>query len=127
MAKGRAVMLEAAAEYARDTPATVVIALSTNHAWNPRLDLDAAEDAMSQMVAEFPESCIVGVEINEWSKAEHYDPREASALNEQLRDLADVVVPALQPSDVGDDMIHPKAEGRMAFARAIASSVRQCR
>lgn len=127
IAEGRAVMLEAAAEYARDTPATVVIALGTNDAWNPRLELDTAEDAMGQMVAEFPDSCIVGVEINEWSRAENYNRGEAAALNEQLRALADVVVPALQPSDVSDDMIHPKAEGRMAFARAIGSGVGQCR
>ena len=126
IAEGRAVMLGAAAEYARDTPATVVIALGTNDAWNPRLELDAAEDAMAQMVAEFPDSCIVGVEVNEWSKAENYDRSEAGALNEQLRARADVVVPALQPSDVGDDMIHPRAEGKRAFAHAVASGVRQC-
>ena len=127
IAEGKAVMLDAAAEYARDAPATVVLALGTNDAWNPRLELDAAEAAMAQMVAGFPDSCIVGVEINEWSKAQNYDRGEAAALNEQLRALVDVVVPALQPSDVADDMIHPKAKGRMAFARAIASGVGRCR
>jgi lysophospholipase L1-like esterase len=127
IAEGKAVMLVAAAEYARDTPTTVVVVLGTNDAWNPRLELDAAENAMAQMVAEFPTSCIVGVEINEWSKARNYDRGEAAALNEQLRVLADVVVPALEPSDVAEDMIHPKAEGRMAFARAIDSGIRRCR
>jgi lysophospholipase L1-like esterase len=127
VAEGRAVMLEAAAEYARDTPTTVVIALGTNDAWNPRLELDAAEAGMAQMVGEFPRSCIVGVEVNEWSKAENYDASEARALNEQLRVLVDVVVPALQRSDVSDDMIHPKAEGKMVFARAVRSGVQQCR
>jgi lysophospholipase L1-like esterase len=123
---GRALMLEAATDYARDDPVTVVIALGTNDAWNPRLGLDAAQAAMDDMVAMFPDSCVVGVEVSEWSEAENYDREEARALNEQLRTLVDVVVPALPPSDVGADMIHPRPEGRTAFAHAVASGVGEC-
>jgi lysophospholipase L1-like esterase len=124
--EGRRGMLEAAAEYALDDPSTVVIALGTNDAWNPQLGLDAAKEAMAAMVATFPESCVVGVAVSEWSEAENYDRGEARSLNAQLRDLADVVVPALEPSDVGADMIHPTTEGKTAFAQAVASGVRTC-
>ena len=64
--------------------------------------------------------------VSEWSEAENYDRDEARSLNAQLRDLADVVVPALEPADVGADMIHPTTEGRTAFAQAVASGVRKC-
>lgn len=124
--EGRALMLEAATEYARDDPTTVVISLGTNDAWNPRLGLDAATEAMADMVAMFPDSCVVGVEVSEWSDAENYDRAEARALNERLGDLVDVTVPALGPSDVGDDMIHPRPEGKKTFARSVASGVGRC-
>jgi lysophospholipase L1-like esterase len=124
--EGRVLMLEAATQYARDDPAMVVIALGTNDAWNPRLRLDTAKAAMVEMIAKFSASCVVGVEVTEWSEAEGYNRDEARTLNGQLRDLADVVVPALPPSDVGADMIHPKVEGRKAFANAVASGVRKC-
>jgi len=124
--EGRSGMLGAATAYARDDPSTVVIALGTNDAWSPQLGLDAATEAMADMIARFPESCVVGVAVSEWSEAENYDRDEARSLNAQLGDLADVVVPALQPSDVGADMIHPTTEGRAAFAQAVASGVRRC-
>jgi lysophospholipase L1-like esterase len=126
LGKGRAVMLETATDYARGKPTKVVIALGTNDAWNPRLSLDATHDAMAKMVAMFIESCVVGVEVSEWSEAESYDPNKARALNAQLRALADVIVPPLPPSEVGSDMIHPRTAGRKAFADAVASGVRQC-
>jgi lysophospholipase L1-like esterase len=124
--EGRKGMLEAATEYARDDPSTVVIALGTNDAWNPQVGLNAATEAMAAMIAKFPESCVVAVAVSEWSEAENYDRDEARSLNAQLRNLADVVVPALESSDVGADMIHPTTEGRMAFAQAVASGVRRC-
>jgi lysophospholipase L1-like esterase len=124
--EGRRGMLEAATKYARDDPSTVVIALGTNDAWNPLLGLDAATEAMADMIVKFPESCVVGVAVSEWSEAENYDRDEAQSLNAQLRDLADVVVPALEPADVGADMIHPTTEGRTAFAQAVASGVGRC-
>jgi hypothetical protein len=120
------VMVKAATEYADDDPAVVVLALGTNVAWKPELSLDAAESAMADMIAYFRNSCIVGVEISEWSDAENYDRNEARELNAWLRRLADVAVPALEPSDVGDDQIHPRPAGRKVFAEAMASAAREC-
>jgi lysophospholipase L1-like esterase len=123
----RGIMLEIATEYAHDRPAVAVIALGTNDAWSRALRLDAATRAMAEMIAMFSSACVVGVEASEWSDAQTYDRDEARALNARLRELADVVVRALEPTDVGADAIHPTAAGRTAFARAVAAGVEQCR
>jgi hypothetical protein len=112
--------------HAARTRGSAFLALGTNEAWRPEFSLDVAESAIADMITYFPHSCIVGVEISEWSEAENYDRSEARELNAWLRKRADVAVPALEPPDVGDDQMHQRPAGGKVFAEAAAFTARQC-
>ena len=127
---GEDVMLSAAEDISDDGPPVAVLALGTNDAWNPRLTLDAAQEALARYDELLSETCLVVVTVNEDAVAPDFDRSEAAAINESLRAMADQVVDwdvlADAPGALRDDTIHPSDAGKQAWARAVADGVERC-
>lgn len=130
-ALGGGSMPEIAGDYAEADPAVVVIELGTNDAWLEELTVDAAEQALANIVGEFPEACLVAVSVTESAQAEGYDDAEAAKINESLVGVADQLVdwPKLsseQPGSLKPDGIHPTERGTKVLASAVAEAVDAC-
>ena len=119
-------MQTAAADYARDDPEIVVVALGTNDAWLPQLTLAERVRRSARWWTGSPKRASSRSRSTSGPTAPNYDRGEARAINAELRQLADVTVPALTKAEISSDLIHPNASGIEAYARAVAHAARSC-
>jgi lysophospholipase L1-like esterase len=125
---GGTMMLTTARTYARDDPDVAVIALGTNDAWSPDIELPAALDAWRTIAGHFESACIVGVTVTETATAAGYDADEARAINDLIVAGSDQVVEwrELAARATDGEGIHLTPEGAELRAAAIRRAVDAC-
>jgi hypothetical protein len=131
--KTMAQMQDTATTLAADNPQAVVIDLGTNDAKSGV----AASDTLAQldtMIAKFPSSCIVVVDLNEQATATpSYSVSTAHAYNEGLlsrhvtiADWNGTLMGNLADFTSAPDQLIPAGDGKPALANTITASVTQC-
>lgn len=129
-AVGDRVMITISSTYALDPPEVVVIALGTNDAWNPDLDLVDSVAAWDSIRSHFAGACIVGVTATESATKNSYDQETARTLNELIRSdshqVVDWAATGTSRDLHTDDLIHLTPRGRAHRSDLIAESVDQC-
>lgn len=125
-------MQASATTLAGTTPEAVVVDLGTNDA-NTGVSSDAMLASLDTIIAEFPSSCVVVVNLNEQSPAATYSVSTAQAFNAGLAtrsvrvaDWNGVLTGNLATYTSGPNQLYPTADGQAALSQQIGNTVNHC-
>lgn len=124
-------LLAKAPTLASYSPTIVVLDIGTNDVLYGTADASSILAQYQQLVAQFPSSCVVAVNLFEQPSVDQWRSDVASEINASLPSLATVILDwnaavETDPSLVGAHDVHPSADGYVRLAQLVKTAADQC-